>query len=352
MEALGAAGVCIGDWVEQHRLVLGTRRVAGPGLLLQAATVRALDEQLTFHATTTFAHICVSRQGFRQVTGACLSDMIYPIMDAKPHLLGCTLDLVNADTDALVSVFRSKVSAKVGTRVTNFIIPLLQDFHEGGKGKTGCQFSAQKAEKEEVPVIHHERVFEVKDCASVLPVFSLPSNGSTAWADPYFGFATPFFYTSATVVAWPLHSADSPIGSCDEQIKSPEWVGFNESLPDLVRLEHCVLRATLSASLYKLQTEVATLDPLQGTQIFNQRFPFIGRKFDSYDRVQLFGKHHSLPINEWGGDYHHFPHLENVTTDLHQDIQTETGLPLNIEIVAYVGALVAAHHWHRDFSAR
>ena len=45
--------------------------------------------------------------------------MIYPIMDANPNLLGCTLDLVNADTDALVSVFRSKMSPKVGTRVTN-----------------------------------------------------------------------------------------------------------------------------------------------------------------------------------------------------------------------------------------
>ena len=252
MEALGAAGVCIGDWVEQHKRVLGTRRVVGPGLVLQAATVRASDEQLTFDATTTFAHIRVTRQVFGEVTGSCLSDMIYPIMDANPNLLGCTLDLVNADTDALVSVFRSKVSPKVGTRVTNFITPLFQDLDADGKRKTGCQFSAQRAKKEEVAVIHHERVFEVKDCASVLPVFSLPSNGSTAWADPYYGFTTPFFYTSATVVAWPLHSADPLIGSGDAPIESPEWEGFNESLPNLVRLEHCVLRATLSASLWAL----------------------------------------------------------------------------------------------------
>ena len=233
--------------------------------------------------------------------------MIYPIMDANPNLLGCTLDLVIADTDALVSIFRSKVSPKVGTRVTNFITPLFQDLDADGKRKTGCQFSAQRAKKEEVAVIHHER--EVKDCAFVLPVFSLPSNGSTAWADPYYGFTTPFFYTSATVVAWPLHSADPLIGSGDEPIQSPEcqWEGFNESLPNLVRLEHCVLCATLSASLFKLQSEVATLDPLQGTPIFNEKFPSIGRKFDSYDRVQFFGKHHSIPINynynEWGEDY-------------------------------------------------
>ena len=278
--------------------------------------------------------------------------MIYPIMDANPNLLGCTLDLVNADTDALVSVFRSKVSAKVGTRVTNFITPLFHDLNEGGKRKTGCQFSAQRAKKEDVPVIHHEGGFEVKDCASVLPVISLPSNGSTAWADPYYGFTTPFFYTSATVVAWTLQSADILIGSGDEPIESHEWVGFNESLPDLVRLEHCVLRATLRASLYKLQTEVATLDALQGTPIFNEKFPSIGRKFDSYDRVQSFGKHHSIPINEWGENYHDFPHLENVTTDLHHDIQTQTGLPLNIETIAYVGALAAAQHWHRDFPCK
>ena len=275
--------------------------------------------------------------------------MIYPIMDANPNLLGCTLDLVNADTDALVSIFRSKMSPKVGTRVTNFITPIFQDLDADGKRKTGCQFSAQRAKKEEVAVIHHERVFEVKDRASVLPVFCLPSNGSTAWADPYYGFTTPFFYTSATVVAWPLHSADPLIGCGDEPIESPEWEGFNESLPNLVRLEHCVLRATLGASFYKLQGEVATLDPLQGTPIFNEKFPSIGRKFDFYHRVQFFGKHHSIPMNEWGEDYHDFPQLENVTTDLHHDIMTQTGLPLNIEIVAYVGALGSAQHWHRDF---
>ena len=122
--------------------------MVGPGLVLQTATVRASDEQLTFDVTSTFAHIRVSRQVFGEVTGSCLSDMIYPIMDANPNLLGCTLDLVNADTDALVSVFRSKVSAKVGTRVTDFINYLFQDLDEGGKRKTRCQFFAQRAKKD------------------------------------------------------------------------------------------------------------------------------------------------------------------------------------------------------------
>ena len=180
MEAFGAAGVCIGDWVEQRKRVLGTRRVVGLGLVLQAATIRASDEQLTFDATTTFAHIRGARQVCGEVTGSCLSEVIYPIMDANPSLLGCTLDLVIADTDALVSVFRSKVSPKVATRVTNCIIPLFEDLDADGKRKTGCQFSAQRAKKEEVAVIHHERGFEVKDGASVLSVFSLSSNGSTA----------------------------------------------------------------------------------------------------------------------------------------------------------------------------
>ena len=95
------------------------------------------------------------------------------------------------------------------------------------------------------------------------------------------------------------------------------------------------MRATLSASLYNLQSEVVTLHPLQGTPIFNEKFPSIGRKFDSYDRVPFFGKHHSIPINEWGEDYHDFPQLENVTTDLHHHIMTQTSLPLNIEIVPW-----------------
>ena len=42
-------------------------------------------------------------------------------------------------------------------------------------------------------MMHHEGVFQVKDGASVLPVFSLPSNQSTSWADPYYGFTTPVF---------------------------------------------------------------------------------------------------------------------------------------------------------------
>ena len=42
-------------------------------------------------------------------------------------------------------------------------------------------------------MIYHERVFDMKESAPVLPVFSLPSNGSTAWAGPYYGFNTPFF---------------------------------------------------------------------------------------------------------------------------------------------------------------
>ena len=100
MEALSAAGVCIGNWVKQHKRVLGTRRLVGPGLVLQTATIRALNQQLAFHATTSFAHIRVVRQFFAEVIESCLSDMIYPIMDANPILLGCTLHLLNADTDA------------------------------------------------------------------------------------------------------------------------------------------------------------------------------------------------------------------------------------------------------------
>ena len=184
MEALGAAGVCIEDWVEQHKRVLGTRRVVGPGLVLQAATIRASDEQLTFDATTTFAYIRVTRQVFGEVTGSCLSDIIYPIMDANPNLSGCTLDLVNADTDALMSVFRSKVSPKVGTWVTNFITPLFQDLDADGKRKIGCQFSAQRAKKEEVPVMHHVGCPTVRGSDTSLILIVLPN------VCPLFGFDT------------------------------------------------------------------------------------------------------------------------------------------------------------------
>ena len=38
MEALGTASVCIGDGVEANKRALGTRKVVGPGLVLQPAS--------------------------------------------------------------------------------------------------------------------------------------------------------------------------------------------------------------------------------------------------------------------------------------------------------------------------
>ena len=75
----------------------------------------------------------------------------------------------------------------------------------------------------------------------------------------------------------------------------------------------------------------------------------VGHKTFFLHPMQFFGKHHSIPIHEWGEDSHDFPQLENFSTDLHHDIMTQTGLPLNIEIVAYVGELGSAQHWQRDF---
>ena len=213
MEALGAARVCIGNWVEKHNCSLGTRRVSGPKLVLQAANISASDESLTFYASTTFAHIPVSQPIFGKVTGSCLSDMIYPNMDDNPNLLGCTLDFVGAGTGALCSVFHKKVSRKVGTRVTNFITPLSTELDGNGKRKVGCQFSSQRVKKDDVGVIHHERVFEVADRSSVSPVFFLPSNGSLGWADAYYAFATRFRFTASSAVCWPMHNADPLIGS-------------------------------------------------------------------------------------------------------------------------------------------
>ena len=89
MEALGAAGVCIGDSVEQHKHVLGTQRGVGPGLVLQAASISASNKSLTFDVSTTFVHTCLSRPFLGALTGSFLSDMIYPIMQDNPNLLGC-----------------------------------------------------------------------------------------------------------------------------------------------------------------------------------------------------------------------------------------------------------------------
>ena len=69
MKALGAAGVCIGDSVEEHKHVSGTQRGVGPGLVLQAVSISASNKSLTFDVSTTFAHTCLSRPFFGALTG-------------------------------------------------------------------------------------------------------------------------------------------------------------------------------------------------------------------------------------------------------------------------------------------
>ena len=137
MQTSDAAPVCIGDLVQQHRCVLGTRRVIRPEFLLHAASIRASDESLIFHASTTLAHISVSHRVFSDVTASCLSDMICPIMQEACNLLGCIGEFVGAVTEAMCSVFHKRMSPKVETRVTNFITPLSAKLHEKGKRKVG-----------------------------------------------------------------------------------------------------------------------------------------------------------------------------------------------------------------------
>ena len=127
--------------------------MVGPSLVLQPANMTMSHEALVFDPSTIFAHIPVTHPVFGEVSGSCVSHIIYPIMERNPNLLSCTLDFVAADTEALHKVFLGKVSPKVGTRVSNFVTPISSEVDENGKRNVGCQFSSQSVKKGDVAVI-------------------------------------------------------------------------------------------------------------------------------------------------------------------------------------------------------
>ena len=54
---LGVSGLAIQEWLDRHKRVLGTRRVSGNSLVVQAASITTCDQPLHFFDSANFALI-------------------------------------------------------------------------------------------------------------------------------------------------------------------------------------------------------------------------------------------------------------------------------------------------------
>ena len=165
LEDLGVSGLTIQEWLDAHKRVVGTRRVAGNSLVVQAASITTVDQPVSFAETANFALIRCCAPLLKAREGCHLSDLLFSTLQTNPHLDGFLFDLSFADTNDLSKVLGERVAKGAGTRVANFVNPMYPDNEpEQPVKRVGCTFSSQKVRAYEKPVVHNERVFEVRDC--------------------------------------------------------------------------------------------------------------------------------------------------------------------------------------------
>ena len=255
------SGLTIQEWLDAHKRVVGTRRVAGNSLVVQAASITTVDQPVSFAETANFALIRCCAPLLKAREGCHLSDLLFSILQTNPHLDGFLFDLSLADTNDLSKVLGERVAKGAGTRVANFVNPMYPDDEpEQPVKRVGCTFSSQKVRAYEKPVVHNERVFEVRDCNRVLPVYSLQNSSGLQWSEPLWGMTTPHLFTSTNCVSWPVHTQDPLIGPGDEPIEVSPFKGFNVDLKQLPELQHVKLEGCVGPRLAALQNEVARLD--------------------------------------------------------------------------------------------
>ena len=264
------SGLTIQEWLDAHKRVVGTRRVAGNSLVVQAASITTVDQPVSFAETANFALIRCCAPVLKAREGCHLSDLLFSILQTNPHLDGFLFDLSFADTNDLSKVLGERVAKGAGTRVANFVNSMYPDNEpEQPVKRVGCTFSSQKVRAYEKPVVHNERVFEVRDCNRVLPVYSLQNSSGLQWSEPLWGMTTAHLFTSTNCVSWPVHTQDPLIGPGDEPIEVSPFKGFNvdlKQLPELqhVKLEGCVVlhhyRGWQESSCRKSITSIQVLD--------------------------------------------------------------------------------------------
>ena len=350
LEDLGVSGLTIQEWLDAHKRVVGTRRVAGNSLVVQAASITTVDQPVSFAETANFALIRCCAPVLKAREGCHLSDLLFSILQTNPHLDGFLFDLSFADTNDLSKVLGERVAKGAGTRVANFVNPMYPDNEpEQPVKRVGCTFSSQKVRAYEKPVVHNERVFEVRDCNRVLPVYSLQNSSGLQWSEPLWGMTTPPLFTSTNCVSWPVHTQDPLIGPGDEPIEVSPFKGFNVDLKQLPELQHVKLEGCVGPRLAALQNEVARLDITRAETIFNAQFPSATRYDDTHERFMFYGRHNSIPQDDWEEGWEDLPELEVVTMEIYKSMLQAMTLPLQILGVGYIGAVAGDQHWHRDF---
>ena len=98
------SGLTIQEWLDAHKRVVGTRRVAGNSLVVQAASITTVDQPVSFAETANFALIRCCAPLLKAREGCHLSDLLFSILQTNPHLDGFLFDLSLADTNDLSKV--------------------------------------------------------------------------------------------------------------------------------------------------------------------------------------------------------------------------------------------------------
>ena len=106
---LGVSRLAIQEWLDRHKRVLGTRRVSGNSLVVQAASITTLDQPLQFADTANFALIRCTAPLLEGREGSHLSDPFCSILQTNPHLDGFLFDLLGSDVAELAMVLGERV---------------------------------------------------------------------------------------------------------------------------------------------------------------------------------------------------------------------------------------------------
>ena len=94
---------------------------------------------------------------------------------------------------------------------------------------------------------------------------------------------------------------------------------------------------------------MSRLDITQAETIFNAAFPSAIRYDDSHERFMYYGRHNSIPQDDWEEASVDLPELEVVTMEIFNAMSQAMTLPLQILSVGYIGAMAGDQHWHRDW---
>ena len=170
----------------------------------------------------------------------------------------------------------------------------------------------------------------------LLPVYSVQRRSGLQWSDPLWGITTPHLFTSTICVSWPVHPQGALIGPSDVLVEVPPFPGFHVDLKKLLELQHVKLESCVGPRLGALHGEVSRLDITQADTIFNAAFPSSIRYDDSHERFMYYGRHNSIPQDDWEEGWVDLPESEVVTMEIFNAMSQAMTLPFQTFSVGYI----------------